>query len=277
MDDHRKTKAQLVEELNALRSRVAELTCCGAGTWVIDTDFVVRVADETMCVLLRKPADAVVGSKCYDLLSGPSCHTEACVLRRAFSASPREVEALRTMVDRVPGDCRILARLVADRQREPVGVVQQVEPEARVERGEVRERARALREVTPTRAVLVAAPMHSTVRTDWPKTLRQAGYVVEFLEPGEALPLSDTCCPIAAVLDLEAGRAASDALHQRLRKECPQTPILVVSAGEDALEARRWKRAWTWFVPRSVGSDGVVRLMEEVASRTVVPRRTPSW
>lgn len=277
MDDHRKTKAQLVEELNALRARVEELTSCGAGTWVIDTDFVVRVADETMCVLLRKPADDVVGSKCYDLLSGPSCHTEACVLRRAFSASPREVEALRTMVERVPGDCRILARLVADRQREPVGVVQQVETAHDGARGEPRERPPALREVAPARSVLVAAPVQSTVRTDWPKTLRQAGYAVKFFEPGEPLSLSNTCCPIAAVLDLEAGRAVSDTLHQRLRKECPQTPILVVSSGDDALEARRWKRAWTWFVPRSVGPDGVVRLIEEVASRAVVPRRTPSW
>ncbi len=277
MDDHRKTKAQLVEELNALRARVAELSSCRAGTWVIDTDFVVRVADETMCVLLRKPADDVVGRKCYDLMSGPSCHSEACVLRRAFSASPSEVEALRTMVERVPGDCRILARLVADRQREPVGIVQHVEPAPSVARGEVREPSRALREVAPARVVLVAAPEPSMVRSEWPKKLRQAGYAVKLIESGEELSLSDTCCPVAAVLDLEAGRAASDALHQRLRRECPQTPILVVSSGDDALEARRWKRAWTWFVPRSVGPDGVMRLIEEVASRAVVPRRTPSW
>ena len=88
--------------------------------------------------------------------------------------------------------------------------------------------------------------------------------------------LPPTRCPDVAVLDLDSLGRTSDAVHQKIRNACPQTPIIVVCSKDDALEARRWKRTATWFVPKAVGADGILRLLEELQPKVVTARRKRS-
>lgn len=271
MDDHRKTKAQLVQEVKELRARVAAMAPQLAGTWVIDADFVVRVADQTMCRLLQKNATEVVGRKCYDLLDGPSCHSEACVLRQAFSKASGDVEALRTTVQQVPGSCRIMASFIMNRDKEHVGVVQQVNHDTLPT---CKPRHPRLRKVRSWRVAYLVCSQESDCSTQWSKTFRQAGFAVECQQATACLP--PTRCPDVAVLDLDSLGRTSDAVHQKIRNACPQTPIIVVCSKDDALEARRWKRTATWFVPKAVGADGILRLLEELQPKVGTARRKRS-
>ena len=361
MNDSRKTKAQLVEELQQLRKRLAKHETASNrpklepeqlerfaahGAWLVDTDFVVRVANEAMCRVLDKTPDEVLGRKCYELIDGPGCHSEACNMRRAFAGSCAVTgHEERTPVGRAPLTCRVVAHLVHDRSQEVVGVVEHLEETAGVDlpaseipvrepssfaspqpaseasaklaevalqvarslrsrlsddecakRGidaleeacapwngrrpraktTVREHAGKpeLHEVGPHRSVLIVAPPTSQVRSAWADVVRRAGYAL--LTAGEEREPADSmnAGPTVAILDLALGEPATDELHTRLRRDYPNMPIFVVSSStSDALEARRWRRACTWYVPRAAGGDELVRLIEDVSPRPVLRSR----
>lgn len=282
MNDRSKTKAELIDELQELRRRLED---CGdvavppstRGTWLVDTDFVVRVADEAMCRLLQKSGDDVIGSKCHDLMEGPHCHSEECVLRRAFARSGSVMDE-RSEVARVPLSCRVIGHLVYDRGREAAGIATRFETkecsEVQVQKPAASaERAAPLLRIEPQRFVLIVASAKSKVRGDWAALVRRAGYTVTSFGP-DVSGMDSSLRPTVAVLDLAVGEPLTDQVHRRLRKEHPQMPIIVVSSSRNhALEARRWKRANTWYVPRSVRGDELVRLIEDVTPRPVLRTR----
>ncbi len=362
MNDRRKTKNQLIEELQDLRQQLeacrAEATAradepalpverlASSGMWVVDTDFVVRIANDSMCRLVHRPPDEVVGHKCYELMHGPACHTSQCAMRRAFargaSVSTRETRH----VGQVALDCRVLAHVVRGQDQEAVGVVECLDDEGQCRRDDLEtasepgsadrrlaeesadlpalartalEVAGALREtgardpasldaadrlekacgpfrthddgpgpmdstsaeqarpdlqpLVPRRSVLVVAPPTSCVRGSWAETVRRAGYAVVATDDEDALPAPESE-PTVAIVDLALGERVSDDLHQRLRRAYPGTPILVVSSSSNgAFEARRWRRTNTWYIPRGVDGDELVRLIGDVAPKPVLRTR----
>lgn len=283
MNDRSKTKAELIDELQELRRRLADCADVSVapstrGTWLVDTDFVVRVADEAMCELLTKSGDDVIGSKCHELMDGPRCHTEGCVLRQAFARSGSVVEE-RSHVARVPMSCRVIGHLVYDRGREAAGIAARFEAKESPKEQEQKpaataERTAPLLKIEPQRFVLLVASPKSKVRGDWASLVRRAGYTVTAFGAEVSGIHSLPFRPAVAVLDLAVGEPLTDQVHRRLRKEHPQMPIIVVSSSRNhALEARRWKRSNTWYVPRSVRGDELVRLIEDVTPRPVLRTR----
>ena len=143
MNDRRKTKAQLIEELEALRARVAVASpapkrdlasepalldrFASTGFWVVDTDFAVRMVNQTMLDLLGDKASEVIGKKCYELLGGPRCHTHECSLRRVFADGGVETFAeSRTPRDQIPLQCRVVARMLRDLRSDAIGVIEEI-------------------------------------------------------------------------------------------------------------------------------------------------------
>lgn len=358
MNDRRKTKAQLIEELEDLRRQLAASSHERApeldrdqlehfatqGTWLVDTDFVVRVANDAMCRLFGEPAEQIVGRKCYDVMSGPLCHTEGCVLRRAFAGGSPQVEEARC-VGKVPVACRVVAHVVQDRDAEPVGIVERVEEaqlsckpapsrqtgraagpaagnvpgvaetsrlveaalavarelradacDASLRRAERLEQVCSpwsattasskgarrdekskprFKEVATERTVLVFAPQDSRIRGSWAELFRRAGYALSTPDPRDRwLGHDGSENPTCAILDLAMGDAPVEAFHESLRNAFPSMPIIVLSSsGNGALEARRWRRACTWYVPRTSGGDEIVRLVGDVSPRPVLRSR----
>ncbi len=367
MNDRRKTKAQLIDELKELRLRLQTLEqaarsdgqatghnvnnyyhplstslppqLANHGVWIVDTDFVIRVANEAMCRLLHKPAEQVVGRKCYDLMSGPNCHSEQCAMRTAFARLDSvHVDEMRKPFGRVPLACRVVAHLVHDRSDEATGIVEyieDIEPSreagAKPSKGFGRPSSRptslpAIRQLAQTaldvasslrshmpedelaaqaaakleaactpfqpgsfktnsendrpmlwevpcqRSVLIVAPPRSKIRGSWSEVVKRAGYSTHVAGDNEP---QRTNAPSVAILDLALGEPVTDDLHNRLRQNHPAIPILVVSSAQnDALEARRWRRPQTWYVPRSIDGDELVRLIEDVTPRPALRSRS---
>lgn len=358
MNERRKTKAQLIEELQILRQRLQEAETpqpptpdplatdpatlerfLSRGAWIVDTDFVVRVANEAMCRMLDKPAEEIVGTKCYDLAPGPRCHTDQCAMRRAFAdAGSRVTEEDRIHLGRVPIACRVVAHLVHDKSGEPMGVVEQLEDHSHVRKPAARPRTERvvaaprsapmpnhqalarvalevaalleqhrsddpsvqaaidklldacapfnpaktppepspeprnakLREVAQQRSVLIVAPQSSPIRLRWSEVVRRAGYAI-CQDDGSATKTPDGLTVV--ILDLSLGESIVDELHRRVRREHASVPVLVVSSRTDSLEARRWRRAHTWYVPRSIDGDELVRLIADVTPRPALRTR----
>lgn len=75
------------------------------GMRVIDKDFKVLRANETFSRLSGLRKDETVGKKCYDVFSGPSCHTNNCPLNRILDDGKRiqyDTEKVRKDGSKVP-------------------------------------------------------------------------------------------------------------------------------------------------------------------------------
>ena len=115
MSKTRKTKADLLKEVESLRAQVAasaealvtagraaagsapsgEHVLCQAfdgGTdaaFVVDTDFVVMYANRALRTMTGLDGRQIVGRKCYDTIGRSACNRDACVLSRILGGQDR--------------------------------------------------------------------------------------------------------------------------------------------------------------------------------------------
>ena len=107
MKDEDKTREQLISELVEMHRQIIKLQKLetrqrraeeelrnisegsGDAMRLIDRDFNILRCNAEMAELIGKPAEGMIGAKCYDQLSGAFCHTEDCALRRTLRGEER--------------------------------------------------------------------------------------------------------------------------------------------------------------------------------------------
>lgn len=148
--DEDKAKDQLMNELAALRQRIAELEAsetehkraeeatklayaqlsrifdtASDGMWVIDKDFNVLRISETFSTLSGIGKNEAVGKKCHILFGGSLCHTPSCPLTRILGGEERvecDVEKERNDGIRIP--CIVTAVPFRGSGGELIGIVE---------------------------------------------------------------------------------------------------------------------------------------------------------
>lgn len=95
------------------------------GMRVIDNDFKVIRANHTFSVLSGLGQEDIVGKKCYDVFSGPLCHTVGCPLKRILSSGERiqyDTEKIRKDGSKVP--CIVTATPFREPKGAIIGIVE---------------------------------------------------------------------------------------------------------------------------------------------------------
>ncbi len=67
------------EQKNYLQSVINSIS---EGIWLIDFDYTVRLVNKKMCEILGFSSDSIVGKKCFECSTNPSCHTPLCPIER---------------------------------------------------------------------------------------------------------------------------------------------------------------------------------------------------
>jgi PAS domain S-box-containing protein len=113
----------------AMRSAYRELdqifmTATG-GMRVVDMDFNVRRANGSLARMAGRPAEAMLGRKCWETFPGPSCKTERCTLERMKRGeTTRGLEVEKRTADGRAILCSVDAREMWDENGRLVGMVQ---------------------------------------------------------------------------------------------------------------------------------------------------------
>jgi PAS domain S-box-containing protein len=132
----------------ALRRANAELTqifeTSADGMRVIDRKFNMLRANDTFCALARIKKEVAVGKKCYEVFSGPLCHTAGCPLTRILNGEDRvecDSEKVRFEGPEVP--CIVTATPFRDSAGNLIGIVEDFK--------DISERKRTERELRQSR------------------------------------------------------------------------------------------------------------------------------
>ncbi len=97
---HEGVYKEILEEFNrALDALVAHIDAMPQAVTIVDTEFNLLFANQTAAELAGRERDALVGTKCYELMRSSDCQTARCPCSRAM----REAMPVRTRADVHPG------------------------------------------------------------------------------------------------------------------------------------------------------------------------------
>jgi PAS domain S-box-containing protein len=95
------------------------------GMYVIDRNFNIIRANRAYCKLTGKSIEAIQGRKCYEVFSGPPCHTENCPLTRIIRGAERiEVEVQKIRDDDTVIPCIVTATPFREPGGKLTGIIQ---------------------------------------------------------------------------------------------------------------------------------------------------------
>jgi PAS domain S-box-containing protein len=107
------------KELNQIFQTAAD------GMRLIDKNFTILRVNETFASLTGLEKDEAVGKKCYEVFSGPQCHTPDCSLKQIFHGKERiELESTRKTRDGKIIPCILSATPFRSPAGELIGIVE---------------------------------------------------------------------------------------------------------------------------------------------------------
>lgn len=129
---NQKLKSEVVERRraeaetqNAYKELNQIFQTAAGGMRVVDRNFNVIRANNTLAKLTGIPLDKIIGSKCYETFPGPNCHNNTCTLSRILDGSPvvnPEVVKRNSVGDEFP--CLLTATPFLDDNGKLVGMVE---------------------------------------------------------------------------------------------------------------------------------------------------------
>jgi len=98
-------------ELNESHAELDQIFNTAAdGMRLVNLDGEIRHANSTFARLVNLPMDQIIGQKCYEVFSGPHCHTDNCPLRLILNGAEHiEDESERVSSDGTTSTCLVTA------------------------------------------------------------------------------------------------------------------------------------------------------------------------
>lgn len=117
---------KLQQELNESHSQLDQIFNTAAdGMRLLDLDGEIRRANCTMASLVHLPMDQVVGRKCYEVFSGPNCHTDKCPLHLISKGAKHvENESEKVRADGSIATCLMVATPFYNTKGELTGILE---------------------------------------------------------------------------------------------------------------------------------------------------------
>jgi len=99
----------------------------GSALRVIDKDFNITRVNQTFADLVGVPYNELIGSKCYDSLKSPICHTPDCLLTRIINGEPRiQGEEEKELRDGTKIPCMVTATPLMGADGKLFGIVEEI-------------------------------------------------------------------------------------------------------------------------------------------------------
>jgi PAS domain S-box-containing protein len=191
-------RSQRRTELAAHKVIEQVLDTAADGMRVVDKYYKILHCNKTFAELAGLPEHLAAGKKCYEVFSGPTCHTSECPLVRILGGEGRlTYEAMKKNPEGREVHCQINAAPFLDAEGNLLGIVESFrdisEPRARERERErlIGELARALREVKTLTGLLPICAWCKQIRDD-------SGYwsqLEKYITTHSSAQFSHSICP----------------------------------------------------------------------------------
>lgn len=117
---------KLQKELNESHAELDQIFNTAAdGMRLVDLDGTVRRANNTFASLVHLPLEQVIGKKCYEIFSGPNCHTKNCPLFLIRNGAEHIVnESEKICADETTSICLVVANPFYNINGELTGMIE---------------------------------------------------------------------------------------------------------------------------------------------------------
>jgi len=96
-----------------------------SGMWLLDTDFNILKANQTLANMLALDVETLRGRKCHEVFPGPHCHQPGCPLRRLLAGEKKiEIEEEKLNGHGAKTNCLVTAVIQQSPGGEILGVIQ---------------------------------------------------------------------------------------------------------------------------------------------------------
>jgi diguanylate cyclase (GGDEF)-like protein/PAS domain S-box-containing protein len=117
---------KLQQELNESHAELDQIFNTAAdGMRLVNLDWEIKNANKTFASLVNLPLEQLIGQKCYEVFSGPNCHTDNCPLRLILKGAEYiEDESERVSSDGTTSTCLVKATPFYNISGELTGIIE---------------------------------------------------------------------------------------------------------------------------------------------------------